>query len=190
MMTAYNQGSPSRAHCDLVDARWLNKMEGDISRLPFLSFTIRHRQLGWFLCGLAVNLGFEGLLAANINLDLLGLGFGLLGEVDLQHALIIVGAHLPWIHRTGQRERAGEASVLPLNATEVLFFLFLLELALAVDGEGVVFDADINVFFVDCKVENSRTGSQRVNTVITQFLLQSGQSKRKHFRWADLVQET
>jgi hypothetical protein len=28
-------------------------------------------------------------------LNLLGLGFGLLGEVDLQHALVIVSAHLP-----------------------------------------------------------------------------------------------
>src|SRR6266852_1517430 len=110
-------------------------MGGEISRLPFLSLTIRHRQLGWVLCGLAVNLGFEGLLAANIHLDLLGLGFGLLGELDLQHALIIVGAHLPWIHRTRQRERAGEASVLPLHATEVLLLLFLLELTLTVDGE-------------------------------------------------------
>ena len=35
------------------------------------------------LGGLAVNLGFEGLLAADVYLDLLGLGFGFLGEVDL-----------------------------------------------------------------------------------------------------------
>ena len=76
-------------------------------------------------------------LAANIDLDLLGLGFGLLGEVDLQHAFVIVGAHLPRIDGTGQRERAGEASVLPLNATEVLLFLFLFELALAMDGEDM-----------------------------------------------------
>src|SRR5712692_10534617 len=132
-------------------ARDDKQMGGEISRLPFLSLTIRHRQIGWFLCGFAVSLGCEGLLAANINLDLLGLGFSLLGEVDLQHALIIVGAHLPWIHRTGQRERASEASVLPLDATEVLLFLFLLHLALAMDGEGVALDADINVFFVDAR---------------------------------------
>jgi len=56
---------------------------------------------------------------------------------------------LPRVDGTGQRERAGEASVLPLNATEVLLFLFLLDLALAMDGERVALDADINVFFVD-----------------------------------------
>jgi len=88
-------------------------------------------------------------LAANIHLDLLGLGFRLFGEFDLQQALIIVAAHLPRIYRTGERERAGEASVLPLDATEVLLFLFLLDLALAMDGEGIALDADINVFFVD-----------------------------------------
>ena len=46
------------------------------------------------LRSLAVNLGFEGLLAANRNLDLLGFGFCLLGEFDLQHTFIIVGAQL------------------------------------------------------------------------------------------------
>jgi len=50
------------------------------------------------LCSFGVNLGFEGLLAGNIDLDLLGFGFRLLGEFDLQHALFIVGAHLPCIH--------------------------------------------------------------------------------------------
>jgi len=33
------------------------------------------------LRGLTGSLGFEGLLAANSHLDLLGLGFGLLGKV-------------------------------------------------------------------------------------------------------------
>jgi len=91
-----------------------------------------------------MNLGFDGLLAANIHLDLLRFGFGLLGKVNLQHTLVIVGGHLPRIYRAGQRERPGELSVLPLDATEVLLFLFLLDLALAMDGEGGVLDADIN----------------------------------------------
>ncbi len=97
-----------------------------------------------------MNLGFEGLLAANIHLDLLGLGFGLFGKVNLQHALVVVGAHLPEIHGTGQRERPGELSVLPLDATEILLFLFLLDLALAMDGQGGVLDADIKCLFRRC----------------------------------------
>jgi len=103
------------------------------------------------LRGLAGSLGFDGLLAANSHRDLLGLGFGLFGKVNLQHALVIVGAHLPRIYRAGQRERPGELSVLPLDATEVLLFLVLLDLALAMYGEGGVLDADINVFFVDAR---------------------------------------
>ena len=51
-----------------------------------------------------MNLGFEGLLTADMHFDLLGLGFGLLGKFNLQHALVIVGADLPRIYRTGQRE--------------------------------------------------------------------------------------
>src|ERR1700681_4717968 len=50
------------------------------------------------LRGPAGSLGFEGLLAAHVNFDLLGLGFGLLGEPNLQHALTVVGAHLLRVH--------------------------------------------------------------------------------------------
>jgi hypothetical protein len=55
----------------------------------------------WFLCDLAENLGFEGLVRANSHLDLLGLGFRLLGKVNLQHALVVVGAYLTEVHGTG-----------------------------------------------------------------------------------------
>jgi hypothetical protein len=88
------------------------------------------------LRGLASLYGFEGLLPANIHFDLRGLGFGLLGEADIQNALVTTGTYLPLIHGTGKGERAGKASVLPLDATEVLLFLFLLDLALTMDGEG------------------------------------------------------
>ena len=94
-------------------------------RLPFLP--LDHWQV--VLCGL-VGLGFESLLAADTNLYLLGLDFGLFGQLDFQHAIVIVGAHLPRINGAGKREYAGEASVLPLNATEVLLLLFLFELTL------------------------------------------------------------
>ena len=100
---------------------------------------------------LAVNPSFEVFVAANINLDLLGLGLGLLGESYLQHALVIVGAHLSRIYRIGERERAGETSVLSLDATEVFFFLFLFDLALAMDRERAALDADISVFCVDAR---------------------------------------
>src|SRR2546423_238349 len=40
---------------------------------------------------------------------------------------------------------------MPFDAAEVLLFLFLLELALAMDRERVVLDADINVFLVQAR---------------------------------------
>src|SRR5712692_4652057 len=103
------------------------------------------------LCGPASALGFQGLLAAHVDFDLLGLGFGFLRQGDLQHTLVVMGRYLIRIHRVRKREGASEAAILPLDATEVLFFLFLLELALAVHGERVVLDADINVLLVDAR---------------------------------------
>src|SRR6266566_4677860 len=90
---------------------------------------------------LAGAFGFQGLLAFDVHLDLLGFGFRLLREADLQHALVIVGAYLLRIHRVGQCERTGEASVLSLDSLEILLFFFLLEPTLAADGERVVYDA-------------------------------------------------
>src|SRR5437879_1677208 len=88
---------------------------------------------------LAGAFGFQGFLAVDIHLDLLGFGFRLLRDADLQHAFVIVGAYLLRIHRVGQRERTGEASVLPLDSLEILLFLFLLVRALAACGALVVF---------------------------------------------------
>jgi len=93
----------------------------------------------------------QGPLAVDVQLDLLGFGFRLLREADLQHAFVIVGAYLLQIHRVGQRERTSEASVLALDSLEILLFLLLLERALAADGERVARNADINVLFVDTR---------------------------------------
>src|SRR5579863_10586186 len=84
------------------------------------------------LSGFAWSLSFESLLAANVDFDLLGLGFRLLRQSDLEDPFVVVGRHLLRIHGSGQSEGPGEASVLPLHATEILFFLFLLELTFAV----------------------------------------------------------
>src|SRR6202049_143315 len=51
----------------------------------------------------------------------------------------------------GEGESASEPAVLTLHATIVLFFLFLLELALAVHRQSVVLDADIDVLLVDSR---------------------------------------
>ncbi len=118
---------------------------GGITRLPSLPLGSR------VLRSLAGNSGFENLRPATIDFDLRGLGFGLLSQDDLQHALATAGAHLPRINGAGKRERACKASVLPFDAMEVLLFLVLFDLALATDGEGVVLNADIDVFFVDAR---------------------------------------
>jgi hypothetical protein len=58
--------------------------------LPFSLFSgqlLADRNWGAPSCGRAVTLAFEGLPAANVDLDLLGRGFRFLGEIDLQHIL-------------------------------------------------------------------------------------------------------
>ncbi len=76
-------------------------------------------------------LALNALLAAYVDLDLLGLGFSALCQLDGQHAIVVLRVDVLGVHGVRQRERANEAAVAALDATEVLFFLFLLELALA-----------------------------------------------------------
>src|SRR5690348_8274714 len=104
---------------------------GPLCRLPFIvSLATDHWPLR--LRGLAGTLAFESLFraAADVDLDLLRLGFGLLGQRDLQHALVVVRRNMLGVHGLGQSEGAGETAVLSLHSAVVLFFLFLLDLAL------------------------------------------------------------
>src|ERR1700686_4567612 len=95
-------------------------------------------------------LALQGLLAV-ANLDLPWLSFSPLGQRDLQNAFVIVGFHLLCIHRVRKLERADEGTIVALNAMEVLFLLFLLEFAFALDRQSVVFHADIDVAFVNAR---------------------------------------
>src|SRR5215469_6358389 len=104
------------------------------------------------LGSLAARFGFlavKRLLAADVDLDLLRLSFGFLGQLNLQHALVVVSLNALGVDRVRKREQTGEAAILTLHAAVVLFLLFLLELALAVYGQRVVLDADIDVLLVD-----------------------------------------
>src|SRR5271166_1623157 len=110
---------------------------------PAWSVNLRGLALGAF--------AFQGLVAADVDLDLLGLGFGFLGQLDVENALVVVGGDVLRVHGIRQSEGTGEAAILPLHAPIVLFFLFFFELALAVNGEGVVLDADVDVLLVDSR---------------------------------------
>ena len=101
-------------------------------------------------------LAFERLLGWSLpssvsrpDLDLLRLGFGFLGQADLQHALIVIGLDVFVVDGCRKREGASETAILALDPAIVLFFLFLLELAFAMNGQRVVLDADVDVFLVD-----------------------------------------
>src|SRR5690349_9819481 len=77
------------------------------------------------LCGFAWAFAFEGLFAlfgAYVDLDLLGLGFGLLGQLNLQHAFVVARRNVVGVHGRRQSKGAGEAAILALHAAIVLFF--------------------------------------------------------------------
>src|SRR5579862_4001762 len=82
--------------CFMEFLSFRRKTGGDIICLPFLTVA--------GLRGFGVNLSVQDLLAVDIHLDLLRLGFSLLSEFDLQYSLFIVGAYLPRIYRTRKLE--------------------------------------------------------------------------------------
>src|ERR1700751_5111609 len=103
------------------------------------------------LRGALGSLSLERALATNVDLDLLRLGFSFLRQLDLQDALVIVGRDVLSLNCVGQSEGAGEAAILPLDTAIGFFLLIFLELSLAVHGEGVVLDADIDVLLVNSR---------------------------------------
>ena len=126
--------------------------QGAKSRIQFYDSSARSRALTTFRASLGGRArtparpstslrGFDGAFAfqtaltAHVYLNLLRLGFGLLCQLDLQHALLIVGLDVIRINCAREREAAGEAAILPLDPAIVLFLLFLFEVALAVNGQ-------------------------------------------------------
>jgi hypothetical protein len=97
-----------------------------------------------------VNLGFEGLLATHVDLDLLGLGFGFLASLIFSTPVLWWALTCPGRRNWGS---VNERVKLPYcrSTRRKFLFLFLLDLVLAVDGKGIAVDADINVLFVDSR---------------------------------------
>src|SRR6202035_1338568 len=134
---------------------------GQLRRLPLI--VNRRASPGWTaeggcphrlnasLRGFAGSFDFQSLVASDVYLDLLGLGFSLLRQSDLQNALVVVRRDFLGVHGCGQSEGAGEAAILALHTAIVLFLLFVLDLALAVNREDVVLNADIDIFLIDSR---------------------------------------
>ena len=81
-------------------------------------------------------------LRRHVDLDLLGLGFRLLGQFQLQHTRIVAGLDVLRIHAGRQREGAEEAAIAPLDAVEVLLLLSL-------DPRRLILDFDLRELSLD-----------------------------------------
>src|SRR5690348_6002386 len=90
-------------------------------------------------------LGVVGWAGAEGDLDLPAfLLFGL-GDPDLEHAAVKVGLHSVWVDAVGEGERAGKAAERALEPVVALLVVFVLDGALAGDGEHVVLELDVDV---------------------------------------------
>src|SRR6266498_5983508 len=84
------------------------------------------------------------------HLDFNGFGFGFftLGQVNFQHAVLELGVNLRGVGAIRQREAAEKVPVRALDPMILLVLLFLLELALAGDGEHAVLNRDLHFLFL------------------------------------------
>jgi len=90
-------------------------------------------------------------LRLDFDFDLARLGGFLFGKGDAQDAIFEAGNNVLGIESVGHGEAADEAAIAALDAVIALAGLLLLELALAGDGEGLVLDADVDVFGIDIR---------------------------------------
>src|SRR6266536_3560849 len=84
------------------------------------------------------------------HLDFNGLWFGFftLGQMNFQNAVLELGVDLRAVGAVWQREAAEKVPVRALDPMILLVLLFLLELALAGDGEHPVFNRHLHLFLL------------------------------------------
>src|SRR5207302_5154423 len=87
--------------------------------------------------------------SADIDFDLLRLGFLTLGNAQRQNTVLILGLDRVSIHGIRKREAASERAIRALDAQVVLFVHLLLELALTANGEDVVLHANVQILGID-----------------------------------------
>jgi len=85
------------------------------------------------------------------NLDLFSSSLSTFRHFDLQNAILKISADLIAIGGGRKFERAGEGAVLPLHAPEILAFLILLNLAFAINRQGVAVNVNVQVLLLDTR---------------------------------------
>src|SRR5262245_41776720 len=94
------------------------------------------RTLGGLKAALRSRSVYRG--STHLDVDALGLGLGVLGQMHFQHTVLELGIHFRAIRFVRQRETALKTSVASLHTMLLFRFLLVLELALARNGEDPV----------------------------------------------------
>src|SRR5947209_15380259 len=94
--------------------------------------------------------GFQDLLLgpSGNDSDLFGFGFFTFCDDDSQQAIFKFRVDVLRVRSGRQGERAGKAPVVALESVKIFSLLLGFKLALAADGEHVVFDVEVNVFLL------------------------------------------
>src|ERR1039457_6447949 len=91
------------------------------------------------------------ILLLDFDLDLPRLGSFLLGKRHAEHAILEVRRDVLRVEGIGHGKAAHETAVAALDAVIALLGMFLVELALARDGERLVLHFDVNVLQIDVR---------------------------------------
>src|SRR2546428_8809305 len=82
------------------------------------------------------------------NLDLLGSGLFVLGQMHFEHAVFEVGSDIGGAGVIGEREAAPKAAVGAFDAVILLAVFRLLVFAVARNGQGAIFHGDFHVLLL------------------------------------------
>src|SRR6516164_292370 len=95
--------------------------------------------------------GYWHTLLLDFNFDLPRLGSFLFEQGDAEYTVAVGSVDVIGVEGVGYGETAHEVAVATLDAMVALDGVLLFELALAGDREGLVFDADVDVFEFDIR---------------------------------------
>src|SRR5579859_1605682 len=104
------------------------------------------------LCGLFIH-GFHGNSRGLVHadLDLFGFEFFALGQRDVQYPVFKRSIYLLRVHPGGKSESPGKFPIAALDPVEVVLLFLVLEFALPRDGQKVVFERNVEVFFLHAR---------------------------------------
>ena len=85
-------------------------------------------------------------LQDSLDRENLAAGRGFFRQGEFQHAVVILGDRLRFIHVLGQRKATRDSAAIALRAQDfIAFFLFFIQARLGANRHQITFDADVDI---------------------------------------------